>query len=473
MGSAPTQQLAMRAGANRVAIAADGVAEVIRSPKITRLPHGPAGLLGVSHLRGVVFPVLSLNALLGAAEAETRRVVVLRRDPPIGLAVEWVETLKAADAAASHGAALTLIEGHGARPFDLDAALQARFAALQAPARPVQTSAPTPAFEPASADLAFMGVTVAGQAYALPLAAVAEVAAVPSAVTALPNTEALLLGMLAMRGQVLAVVSLRALLGLPQRPVRAEDRLVVVRIGEHRLALVVDAVNSIVRAAADAPRPAPCLFNRGAGEAAIASVLPCADGGLVSILEPERLLADDRLARLLAQPVDQEDQAMGATAAVAYERFLIVRLGEERYGLPIAAIDEVARLPDVLTRLPRAPAYVLGVMNLRGRIIPVIDQADRFSSGGAGAGGARRVVVATFGALQAGFAVDAVSRILEIDPAEIQPAPVLAEGADRVIDRVARVEADGEVILLIDPKALLDGAEADLLRKLAAKSATS
>ncbi|MHB8287543.1 MAG: chemotaxis protein CheW [Caulobacteraceae bacterium] len=470
MGQAPTQQLAMRAGRSRVAIAADGVAEVIRSPKITRLPHAPAGLLGVSHLRGVVFPVLSLNALLGTAEAETKRVVVLRREPPIGLAVEWVETLKTADHAASPDGALTLIEDQGARAFDLDAALQAQFAALQPAARSPQTPAASAPIQTAVEDLAFMGLSVAGQAYALPLTAVAEVAPVPSEITALPNTDVLLLGMLSMRGQVVALVSLRALLGLPIRAVRPEDRLVVVRIGDHRLALVVDELSAIVRAPADAPRPAPSLFNRGSGEAAIALVLPAADGkGLISILEPERLLADDRLARLLAEPVDQEVEAMASTAA--YERFLIVRLGEERFGLPIASIDEVARLPDALTRLPRAPKYVLGVMNLRGRIIPVIDQAQRFAAVDAQVGSAQRVVVTSFDGLQAGFAVDAVSRIIEIDPAEIQPAPRLNDRGDHVIDRVARVEADGEVILLIDPKALLDNAEADLLKTLAAKSA--
>ncbi|MHB8287166.1 MAG: chemotaxis protein CheW, partial [Caulobacteraceae bacterium] len=261
--------------------------------------------------------------------------------------------------------------------------------------------------------------------------------------------------------------------GLPDRAVRSEDRLVVVRIGDHRLALVLDEVNGIVRAAADALQPAPSLFNRGSGEAVIGSVLPSANGQrLVSILEPARLLADDRLARLLAERADDEDQAMENAAGASNERFLIISLGAESYGLPIAKIDEVARLPNALTRLPRAPAYVLGVMNLRGRIIPIIDQGLRFSSPGADAA-SRRVVVASFGALQAGFVVDAVARIIEIDATEIHSAPRLNADADRVIDRVAQVEADGDVILLIDPKALLDSAEADLLGRLTAKSKIS
>ncbi|MHB8284267.1 MAG: chemotaxis protein CheW, partial [Caulobacteraceae bacterium] len=256
MAQASTQQLALRAGQSRLAISADGVAEVIRSPKVTRLPHGPAGLLGVSHLRGVVFPVLSLNALLGLQEAETKRVVVLRREPPIGLAVEWVETLKTSKGeTVRQDGTLMLADDQGARPFDLDAALQAQFSAVPATAKRPQTVAPPLPRQVAGGDLAFMGITVADQSYALPLAAIAEVAAVPEAIVTLPHTESLLLGLTTMRGRVLAVVSLRALLGLPDRAVRSEDRLVVVRIGDHRLALVLDEVNGIVRAAADALQP--------------------------------------------------------------------------------------------------------------------------------------------------------------------------------------------------------------------------
>jgi purine-binding chemotaxis protein CheW len=71
-------------------MAASGVAEVIRAPRITRMPHGPPGLLGVTHLRGVVLPVVSLSSLLGRPPARRSRGRVLRREPPMGLAVDSV-----------------------------------------------------------------------------------------------------------------------------------------------------------------------------------------------------------------------------------------------------------------------------------------------------------------------------------------------------------------------------------------------
>lgn len=460
-------------------MAAEGVAEVIRAPRITRMPHGPPGLLGVTHLRGLVLPVVSLGALVGnESQTDVTRVVVLQRDPPIGLAVDAVESLKDAgeDSVEVQHGRLLLDDANGARWFDLDEALHDRFSAFRAARRaPERQAAASPLVATAVLDLAFLGFVLAGQDYALPLDAVAEVLAVPKAIAALPQTEAVLIGVFELRDEVLPVVSLRALLGLEQRAVQPDDRVVVVRIEGRRLALLVDRISVILRAARDAVGPAPSLFNRASGEARIDFVLRLPDGrGLVSILTPERVLADDRVSRLLAETADQKDKVMASTtSATTRERFLVIRLGDETYGLPIAAVDEVVRLPETLTRLPKAPAYVQGVMSLRGKVIPVIDQRRRFSVSGDATGEARRVVVLTLGDLQAGFAVDAVSRILEVEADDLMSAPELSGDGDRLFDRAARVEREGDVILLIDPRALLERAESDLLRDLTAKTHAS
>jgi len=411
--------LTVRAGGVRVAMAASGVAEVIRAPRITRMPHGPPGLIGVTHLRGAVLPVVSLSQLLGeTATTEVTRVVVLRRGQPLGLAVDSVEALKAAgadEAAPEHGR-LMLDDADGARWFDLDAVLDERFAAFRTGRRAPEREAAKTVENKAIEDLAFLGFSLAGQDYALPLEAVAEVMTVPRAIASLPHTEAVLLGVFELRDAVLPVISLRALLGLAERRVQGDERVVVARVAGHRLALLVDQVNVILRAGGDAVGPAPSLFNRGAGEARIDAVLRLPDGrGLVSILSPDRILADERVSQLLAEgtgeTTDNKETAMAATtSSAARERFLVIHLGDERYGLPIAAVDEVVALPETLTRLPHAPAYVKGVMNLRGAVIPVIDQRQRFSVVGGRAAGVSRVVIVTLGRLQAGFAVDARRR---------------------------------------------------------------
>ncbi|PVM82935.1 chemotaxis protein CheW [Caulobacter endophyticus] len=472
--TASCQRLTVRAGDARVAMAAEGVVEVIRGPRITRMPHGPPGLLGVTHLRGRVLPVVSLSSLLGGEVAAVDRVIVLRREPPLALAVEGIEAVKTVDGAgAPEDGRLLLDDADGARWFDLGAALDARFATFRSAARS-ESAERTDSSKVGSLvhEYAYLRFNLAGQPYALPIESVLDVSAVPAEVSSLPRTDELLLGVSERRGTVLPIVSLRGLLGLPRRVEQNKDRLVVTRVGGHELGLVVDEVSAILRAPEDRLGPASSLFNRGQGEARIDSVLRLADGkGLVSVLAPEKLLADDRVARLLGSAAGSKEIKMATPVGDARrERFVVLRLGEERYGLPIAAVDEVVRLPETLSRLPRAPTYVRGVMNLRGKVVPVIDQRLRFSvtSPSTGAG---RVVVVTIGALQAGFAVDGVDSILEVDTADLLPAPDLTDEGGRVFDQA--VERDGEVVLLIDPKALLDRAEADLLSDLTAKSIAS
>lgn len=466
------RRLTVRAAGARMSLPAQAVAEVIKRPRLTRVPHAPPGLLGVAHLRGAVLPIVSLGQMLGLDAEDGDRVVVLRRDPPVGLVVDGVEALAFADGEAEDGdTRLRLSRADGTPWLDLDEALDAKFAVDRGRRRTVALEAARPTLQQASEpDLAFLGFTLAGQSYGLPLDAVVEVAAVPKAISELPRTEAVLLGVCDYRGQVLPVLSARGLLGLAGDA--AGGRFVVVRIGGERIGLVVDEVNAIVRASVDRLSKAPSLFNRGGGEARIDTVLRLADGrGILAILTADRLFADERVTQWLALGSGSKEAEMVETQQAAIrERFVILRLGDERYGLPIAAVDEVVRAPDQFTRLPKAPAYVRGVMNLRGKTLPVIDQRLRFSAPGEPAANGR-VVVVTVDGLQAGFAVDGASEIVEIGADELLSAPELSEDKARLFDRA--VERGGEVILLVDPKTLLARAEADLLRDLTRATPTS
>ena len=74
-------------------------------------------------------------------------------------------------------------------------------------------------------------------------------------------------------------------------------------------------------------------------------------------------------------------------------QFLVFRLGDDEFGLPIEAVDEVARVPDQITRLPKTPKFLEGVVNLRGEVLPVVDQRRRFDMPALDEQRARRLVV--------------------------------------------------------------------------------
>ena len=104
---------------------------------------------------------------------------------------------------------------------------------------------------------------------------------------------------------------------------------------------------------------------------------------------------------------------------------MVFRLGDDEFGLPIEAVDEVARVPEQITRLPRTPKFLEGVVNLRGEVLPVVDQRRRFDMPALEEQGARRLIVVRTERHRAGLIVDAVSEVLRCSADKIEPAPNL------------------------------------------------
>jgi len=152
-----------------------------------------------------------------------------------------------------------------------------------------------------------------------------------------------------------------------------------------------------------------------------------------------------------------------------FEQFLIFQLSDEVYGLPIGSVDEVIRVPDEVTRVPGAPAFVMGIINLRGKPIPLIDQRDRFVVQSPGQTSKARAIIVTLGDLQAGFVVDSVSEVKAIASDALSAAPEFSSDRTEVFDRIAQIEADGRMILLIDPQELLTRAERDVVLAITGK----
>jgi purine-binding chemotaxis protein CheW len=105
-------------------------------------------------------------------------------------------------------------------------------------------------------------------------------------------------------------------------------------------------------------------------------------------------------------------------------------------------------------------------MNLRGSVIPVVDQRRRFDLPEAASNDRQRIIVITFDGLRAGFLVDGVSELIKIPASAIGPAPALSEEQVRLISRVANLEDQNRMILIVDAPQLLDRRELGLLKKL-------
>lgn len=465
------------------------VAEIIRLPNLVHMPLVPPSLLGLANLRGIVLPVVSLRALLRLPDTEANeltRVIVMRGDAPVGFVVDRVDRLSALAAdrieKADSGAGTidpALLDGvvkggEGEIPIKVlspSRLLSGQFARLGIAA--TSTASPAPlamspsAGPPARALVSLLSFCLSEQEYALPLDRVREIIPLPDHIAELPRPETTVLGVVTLRDRLLPLVSLRALLGLPPDDLsKQRGKVVVMSIGEAAIGLAVDATREILRLDPDTVDPAPALLTRGEGDAEIISICRLDDGRrLVALLSPDRLFRSDLVRRIVDDQVAGEYVMQADENAMADEQFIIFRLGRQDYGIPIAAVGEIARPPERLTRLPKAPAFVDGVMNLRGSIVPIVDLRRRFDLGDTEQAGSRRILMLAIGGVTAGFLVDSVSEILKVIPDAICPAPELSPEQMRLISRVINLEASGRLILLVDPAQLLDQVESDLLAK--------
>jgi purine-binding chemotaxis protein CheW len=305
------------------------------------------------------------------------------------------------------------------------------------------------------------------QEYALPLESVREIIRVPKQIAEMARSESAVLGVVTLRDRLLPLVSLHALLGLPT-DVKREDRgkVVVLPMGAGAVGVVADRTREILHVDPADIDAAPSLLTRGEGVAEITSICRLDRGKrLVALLSPDRLFRSDLVRRILAEqnPGDAESQA--EIASMAEEQFVIFRLGDQEYGLPVAAVDEIARPPEQIARLPKSPAFVEGAINLRGFVVPIVDLRRRFDISSSAAPGAQRILVLALNGAKTGFMVDSVSEVLKVPEGAIRPAPEVSSEQTRLIGRVATLDAKNRMILLVDPAQLLDRIEADVLAK--------
>jgi purine-binding chemotaxis protein CheW len=486
-GSVKRRFLVFQLAERVYALPAETVAEVIRIWATARVPQAPRALIGVANLRGAILPVVSLRALLDleAESGAASRAIVMDGAALVAIVVDAIDGLVTIDAERieTRSAQLSVERGeqlNGAFPLgdrqgaakilDVQALLAATFARRvrldhsNAPRGIIATHAPEAAEE---ARETFVTFDVAEQEFALDLDLVQEIIALPGAITSAPRVDKTVVGMMAHRDRLLPLVSMRELLGFAHAPIsEVRAKVIVASVGGGLVGLIADRARAVISADPALIDPVPPVIQaRSGGEARIKSIYRGEEGRrLVSILAPEQLFREEVMKRLgeardASRPQPQLDEASEE------RQFLVFRLGQDEFGLPVEAVVEVARAPDRVTRVPKAPKFLEGVINLRGAVLPVIDQRQRFDMPRLDGGDGRRLVVVQTGRHRAGLIVDSVSEVLRTTADAIKDAPDLTEDIARLVSGVVSIEAEGRILLILDPAELLTRAERGLLDK--------
>lgn len=149
------------------------------------------------------------------------------------------------------------------------------------------------------------------------------------------------------------------------------------------------------------------------------------------------------------------------------------RVGRETFGISIASLHEIVRVPEI-TAVPDAPDYMEGVINLRGKIVSVLDLHKRFGQSATPLHRRSRILVVEHNGRLAGMIVDEASEVLKIPESDIEPAPgMMVEGGLDCVTGLGKYQ--GRLIILLDVGKVLDfrlKANPDALTELHGRDAT-
>jgi purine-binding chemotaxis protein CheW len=480
------------------AVRLSAVQEIIRMPNLVKVPMSPPALEGLANLRGSVLPVLNLREIFHfpmALHDDSTRVVVLDHGRPVGLVVDRMANVVTVDpdrieAASNIGAAIDtglltgMIKGeNGAMVMILDAAktVEREFrGVIQSATERLGQGAHDARTEGKGSEQTVLdedhlvSFEVADQEYAFPIERVEEIIQLPNQITELPNSHGHVLGVITLRNRLLPLVSLRNMFGLPPIEMSEANKVVVISLGDGvSVGVVMDGVKEVLRVARNIVDPMPPLLSQGQAMNDIEAICRLQDGRrLVSVLSAERMFRTEDLRKAVSDA--DKDNEMSTTEkghSVAdneqEEQFVVFRLMEEEYGVPIEAVQEIVRVPDELTRIPKTPDFIEGVVNLRGVVLPVLDQRSRFGLPGAERNDRQRIMVFTINGVRTGFVVDSVSEVMRIGLRHVGPAPALSARQQRLINRVANLEEQKRMILLLEVEQLLNFNELDELKMVA------
>lgn len=136
-------------------------------------------------------------------------------------------------------------------------------------------------------------------------------------------------------------------------------------------------------------------------------------------------------------------------------------IGEEEFGVDILKVQEIIRTMEI-TKVPRAPEFVEGVINLRGKVIPIIDLRRRFGLSSKDHDKHTRIIVIEINNMIVGFVVDSVSEVLRIPASTVEPPPPVVAGMEsEYISGVGKLQ--DRLLILLDLDRLLSSEDMDLL----------
>jgi len=464
------------------------VQEIIRVPEIVKVPKSPPSLMGLANLRGKVLPIINLRKVFGLEEKtidESSRVIIIDLGQTLGFLVDNVSSVIDVDETKIEtsseiksivksdflkGVIKDIAKFKMVMILDIEKVIEREFSEIfQGSSREYEiTSKEQSAEEEILTDeRQLVSFTVSDEEYAIPIENIQEIVQIPEHITKVPNSEATIIGIMNLRDKILPLASLRRLFGFPEEELTEQSRIVVLSMGNLSVGIVVDGVKEVLRVPESIIEPVPSIILKDEKDFEITEICRLNEGKrLVSIISVSNLFKRKDIKEALnslenEQSIEKEKEE----TMEEEEQFVVFKLDEQEYAVPIESVQEIVRIPEGLSHVPKTPDFVEGVINLRGNVLPVIDLRKRFDLQEKQMDEHQRIMVFVIDNVSVGFIVDSVSEVLKIPNSVIQKSPELSPEQAKIFTRVANLEKQGRIIQIIEPKELLNKEEIKELEK--------
>ncbi|KNY26298.1 chemotaxis protein CheW [Pseudobacteroides cellulosolvens] len=293
--------------------------------------------------------------------------------------------------------------------------------------------------------------------YALNIMQVKEIIRVPEIVK-VPNCEHYIEGVVSIRNHLLPILNLRRYFGMEDDDLTDHTRILIVDMGNMTSGILVDKVTEVIRVPTSVIQPPPPVFYNADGEQ-IKGIAKLNNGKrLLLLLEPTKLLSMDELSNIKSyQESSSEEETKSIERQLMDEEQLVTfKLDNEEFAIKITDVQEINRMTEI-TKIPRAPYFIEGIVNLRGNIIPALDLRKLFGLSDQEKTDSTRVIIVDVESKKTGIVVDAVSEVLRFEKSYIEAPPkILSSGIDtEYIEGVGKLDSGKRMILILSLRKVL------------------
>jgi len=452
------------------------VKEIIRVPNITKVPNAPAYIEGACNLRGNVLPIIDGRARLNLERKlkdENSRILVIDVDgKATGIIVDKVsEVMRVNTSNIENPPQIVKNVGsdylNGVVKLDngnrlimlLDVVKILKADSIVNDLKKIndktsqKNSTVINSITTESIDEEqLVSFLLDKEEYAIGIMMVKEIIRVPQIVK-IPNCEAFIEGVVSLRSLVLPIINLRTCFGMEYMEINDRTRILVVDMGSFTAGLLVDKVSEVLRIPTSIIQPPPKFTSQNVEQ--LKGVAKLNNGNrMILVLEPSKLVSDvqiNSISEINEIPEQITDEKSMIRQSIEEEQLVTFKIDMEEYGIKIANVQEINRMTNI-TKVPRAPACIEGIVNLRGNIIPALNLRRLFNLTDKQVSDATRIIIVDFEGRKTGIVVDSVSEVLRFDKALIEAPPdILNCGVDKeYIEGVGKLQGGKRMILILD-----------------------